>query len=69
MSADAVLRGAITRYSDRAVNYQPDPTGPVIFQRRVDIAVSVEIYDLREDQVIWQSQSLSAASQASVLPG
>ncbi|UCF19113.1 MAG: hypothetical protein JSU87_14465 [Gemmatimonadota bacterium] len=63
MSADAVLRGAITRYSDRAVNYQPDPTGPVIFQRRVDIAVAVELYDLRENQILWESRSLSAAGE------
>jgi hypothetical protein len=62
-TADAVLRGTITRYSDRAVNYQPDPAGPVIFQRRVDIAVSVEIYDLREDQIVWESSSLSAAGE------
>jgi len=62
-TADAVVRGTVTRYSDRAVNYQPDPAGPVIFQRRVDIAVSIEIYDVRADQVLWANTGLTAAGE------
>jgi hypothetical protein len=62
-SADAVLRGMIVRYSDDATNYQPDPAGPVIFQRRVTVAISVEIYDVREDQVLWSAGSLSATGE------
>lgn len=62
-SADSVLRGTITRYEDRAVNYQPDPAGPVIFQRRVDITVQVEIYDVREEQVLWSSRALVASGE------
>jgi hypothetical protein len=62
-TADAVLRGNITGYNDRAVNYQPDPGGPAIFQRRVDIAVAVEIYDVRQGLVLWESRSLSAAGE------
>lgn len=61
--ADAILRGTILRYNDRAVNYQPDPEGPVIFQRRVDVSVSVEIYDVVEDQVLWSARSLSAQGE------
>ncbi len=61
--ADAILRGTILRYNDRAVNYQPDPEGPVIFQRRVDLAVTVEIYDVGEDRVLWSSRSLSAQGE------
>ena len=59
-TADAVLRGKIVRYSDAATNFQADPNGPVIFQRRVTITVSVELYDVQDDQVLWQSSSLSA---------
>ncbi len=62
-SADAVLRGTITGYEERAVNYQPDPAGPAIFQRRVRITISIEIYDAREEQVLWASRSLSAAGE------
>ncbi len=62
-TADAVLRGTITRYDERAVNFQADPGGPQIFQRRVDITVSVELYDRREDRVIWQSSTLSASGE------
>lgn len=61
--ADAILRGTILRYNDRAVNYQPDPDGPVIFQRRVDVSVSVEIYDVVEDQALWSARSLSAQGE------
>ncbi len=62
-SADSILRGTITRYDDRAVNYQPDPEGPVIFQRRVDITVSIEIYDVGEEQILWTNTSLSASGE------
>jgi hypothetical protein len=62
-TADAVVRGRIVRYDDSATNFQADPSGPVIFQRRVTIAVSVELYDVREDQVLWQTSSLSAVGE------
>jgi hypothetical protein len=62
-NADAVMRGEIIRYGERAVNYQPDPEGPVVFQRRVDIAISVEIFDVKEDRVLWSSRSLSASGE------
>ncbi|KPK80039.1 MAG: hypothetical protein AMS25_10450 [Gemmatimonas sp. SM23_52] len=62
-SADAVLRGTIVRYADDATNYQPDPGGPVIFQRRVTIAISIEIYDVSQDQVLWSAGSLSATGE------
>lgn len=62
-SADSILRGTITRYDDRAVNYQPDPQGPVIFQRRVDITVSIEIYDVTQEQVLWSHRALSASGE------
>lgn len=62
-TADAVLRGTILRYSDDATNFQADPTGPVIFQRRVSIAISAEIYDVTEEQVLWEAGSLSAVGE------
>ena len=62
-TANSVLRGTILRYSERAVNYQETPGGPITFQRRVDITISVEIYDLVEDQVLWSSRSLTASGE------
>jgi hypothetical protein len=63
-TADAVLRGTITRYSERATNYQQAGSeqnpGPVVFQRRVDIAIDVEIFDVGENKVLWSQRSLSA---------
>lgn len=62
-TAGAIVRGRITRYVESAVNYQPDPTGPVVFQRRVDISVSIEIFDTMEEQVLWSSASLTASGE------
>lgn len=62
-TANAVLQGMILRYAERAVNYQETPGGPITFQRRVDITISVEIYDVVEDQVLWSSRSLTASGE------
>lgn len=62
-TADAVLRGTILRYSERATNYQEEPGGPVVFQRRVDITISIEIYDIVEEQVLWSANSLTASGE------
>ncbi len=59
-TADAILRGTIVRYIERATNYQEEPGGPTVFQRRVTITISAEIYDAKEDQVLWEARSLSA---------
>ncbi len=59
-TADAVLRGTILRYSERATNYQERPGDPIIIQRRVEIAISVELFDVAENQMLWSSRSLSA---------
>jgi hypothetical protein len=62
-TANSVMRGTIMRYSERAVNYQATPGGPITYQRQVDITISVEIYDLVEDQVLWSSRSLTASGE------
>lgn len=62
-SADAVLRGTILQYGERATNYQQDPDGPIIFQRQVTIAVSVEIWDVKNEQVLWEASSVSAVGE------
>jgi hypothetical protein len=62
-SADAIMRGTIVRYQEAASNYQPDPAGPIVFQRRVDITISVEIFDTVEEEVIWSARSLSGTGE------
>jgi hypothetical protein len=62
-SADAIMRGRILSYSESATNYQPDPAGPVIYQRRVTITIAVEIFDTNEEQVLWAARSLSATGE------
>ncbi len=63
VSADAIMRGTITRYDNSATNYQEQPGGPIIFQRRVTITVSVEIYAVQEERAIWEARSLSAVGE------
>lgn len=58
--ADAVVRGSISSYqADVPLSFQPTAAGNVSVTRRlVQITVSVEIYDLIEDVVLWQRSGL-----------
>lgn len=58
--ADAVVRGSVTGYqADVPLSFQPTAAGNVSVTRRlVQITVSVEIYDLIEDVVLWQRAGL-----------
>ena len=58
--ADAIVRGAITRYDVVAPNYTSVGGGqaPQVIQRQVSIAVRVEIVDLVENLVLWESSSV-----------
>ncbi len=58
--ADAVVRGAINRYeADQPLSFQQQEQGNIAVTRRlVLISVSVEIYDLREDRMLWQRGAL-----------
>jgi hypothetical protein len=60
-SADAVVRGAILRYEpDIALSVQPGDRGNVaVTRRRVQLTLRVEIYDQREDRMLWERQSLT----------
>jgi hypothetical protein len=66
-TADAIVRGTITRYQESATNYQESPGGPVIFQRRVDLSAQVEIFDAKEEQVLWTASAVSASGE--YIPG
>ncbi len=66
-SADAVLRGAITRYvPDMLLSHQPGVSGEVtVTRRRVQITINVEIYDQREGRVLWQRSGLTVDGEYS----
>jgi hypothetical protein len=62
--ADALVRGTVSSYDEVVSSVRPTPGGaqndqvPVV-QRQVHIVFNAEIYDLRQDQVIWRAQSQS----------
>ncbi len=60
-SADAVVRGRITRYEpDLPVAYTGNEQNQVTVTRRmVQLAVSVEIVDQRSGRTLWQRPSLT----------
>ncbi len=64
-SADAVVRGTITSYRVNAPNYRPGQQGerPEVLQREVVIAVTVQVIDLRENLILWESRSLQSQGQ------
>lgn len=58
-SADAVVRGRITRYEETATSVRPSgDRQPIdVPQREVRITFEAEIYDMREDRPLWRAQS------------
>lgn len=64
-NADAVVRGIIRRYDLTAPLYRPtaDDSRAEVLQREVTIAVEVEIVDLVDNAILWQSSNLIARGQ------
>lgn len=60
-SADAILRGRIVRYADVAQNYRPDSNQPAgnVISHQVQIAISAELVDVRDNVIRWEAGSLS----------
>ena len=60
--ADAIVRGSITRYEVAAPNYRAAAAGQPaeVLQREVNIAISVQIVDLVQNVVLWESNSVVA---------
>jgi hypothetical protein len=60
-NADAVVRGAITRYeTDIPLAFQTGQQGTVsVTRRRVQLTLSVEIYDARQGRTLWQRSGLT----------
>lgn len=62
--ADAIVRATITAYDDQAMNFQArQGQGADVFQRRVTIRVSAEIYDQTRDEVLWSAGSVTGQGE------
>jgi hypothetical protein len=63
--ADAVVRGVITRYDLSTPSYRPGAAGqvPQVLQRQVTLMVSVEIVNLVDNVILWESRSVSARGE------
>jgi len=63
--ADAIVRGAITRYDIVAPNYRAGAGGQpaTVLQRQVNISVRVEIVDLVENVILWESNNVNAQGE------
>lgn len=59
--ADAVVRGSITRYDVAAPNYRAGAGGQraEVVQRQVHLAVQVQIIDVVENVILWESNSVT----------
>jgi hypothetical protein len=63
--ADAIVRGSINRYDVAAPNYRAGQPGQPaqVLQRQVNISVSVEIVDLVDNVVLWESSNVTALGE------
>lgn len=63
--ADAIVRGSITRYDIAAPNYRAAAAGrpAEVLQRQVNISVRVEIIDLVENVILWESSNVAARGE------
>jgi hypothetical protein len=63
--ADVVVRGTITSYDLVSPNYRPGQQGQgaQVLQRQVVLTVGVEILNMQERTVLWQSASLRAQGE------
>lgn len=62
--ADAVVRGTVSSYDEVVSSVRPAGATPgsneiPVAQRQVRIVFNAEIYDMREDQVLWRAQGQS----------
>lgn len=63
-NADAIVRGRIMRYSDAAQAYRPGERGNIdVQQHEVQITIAIEIVDVRNNVILWDSSSLVGRGQ------
>lgn len=62
--ADAVVRGTVSSYEEVVSSVRPNPSATgssqiPVAQRQVRIVFDAEIYDMRQDQILWRAQGQS----------
>ena len=64
-TADAILRGTISRYNLETPLYRPGAagSGPEVLQRQVSISLQVELIDLVNNEILWENAGLIAQGQ------
>jgi hypothetical protein len=63
-NADAIVRGRIVRYEDAAQSYRPGQEGNVdVAEHQVTIIVAIEIIQVSENLILWESQSVTGRGQ------
>lgn len=62
-TADAIVRGTITRYEDVAQNYRPgsQPGSVDVIQNQVQITISLQIIDVRENLILYEATSITGS--------
>ena len=63
--ADAVVRGTITRYEVSTPSYRAGAAGevPTVLQRQVRLSVSVEIINLVDNEILWESSGIAVQGE------
>ncbi|HEX8393451.1 MAG TPA: LPS assembly lipoprotein LptE [Longimicrobium sp.] len=61
-TADAIVRGRLIRAEEQTTNYDPRSVGGRVnaLERQVQISFDAEIYDVREDRVLWKGNGITA---------
>lgn len=62
-NADAILRATITRYEDVAQTRPAQPGRVEVIQNQVQITLSVQVVDVRNNQVVFESTSISGRGE------
>lgn len=64
-TADAVIRGKLSSYEEAVTNIDPNSTGGRVNtnQAQVRLTFDAEIYDVKNDKVIWQGSGISALGE------
>jgi hypothetical protein len=57
-TADAIIRGRITRYDDVAQTRPGQPGSIEVLQHQVHITVAVQIIDVRRNEILWESNAV-----------
>jgi hypothetical protein len=62
-AADAIIRGRITRYDDVAQTRPGAPGTIEVLQHQVQITVAIQIIDVRRNEILWESMSVTGRGE------